>query len=147
MNRTLISWVNNGWLRYHQTSKEEICNLLQIVDRDLEDAERDLSPDWRFGIAYNASLKLCTVVLYSEGFRPERTLQHYRTIMALPVILGKEKVADAQYVDTCRTKRNVAEYDRVGSITDAEARELIQFILEFREDVVAWLKEKHPDLL
>jgi len=67
--------------------------------------------------------------------------------MALPVILGKEKEADARYVDTCRTKRNVAEYDRVGSITDAEARELIQFILEFREDVVAWLKEKHPDLL
>jgi len=147
MNRTLISWVNNGWLRYHQTSREEIGNLLQIVDRDLEDAERDLSPDWRFGIAYNAALKLCTILLYSEGFRPERTLQHYRTIMAFPVILGKEKEADARYLDICRTKRNVAEYDRVGSITDTEARELIQFVLGFRGDVVAWLKEKHPDLL
>ena len=67
--------------------------------------------------------------------------------MAFPVILGKEKEADARYLDICRTKRNVAEYDRVGSITDTEARELIQFVLGFRGDVVAWLKEKHPDLL
>ena len=48
----------------------------------------DISADWRFGIAYNAALKLCTILLYAEGYRPEKTLQHYRTIQALPLILG-----------------------------------------------------------
>ncbi|MBW2644686.1 MAG: hypothetical protein JRE23_00650 [Deltaproteobacteria bacterium] len=88
---SLQKWVEHGWLRPHKTSREEIENLLQIVNRDLEDAEGDISTDWRFGIAYNAALKLCTILLYAEGFRPERTLQHYRTIQALFVILGKQR--------------------------------------------------------
>ena len=49
------------------------------------------SDDWRFGIAYNTGLKLCLILLLAEGFRPEKTLQHYRSIQALPLILGKEK--------------------------------------------------------
>ncbi len=47
---------------------------------------------------------------------PERTLQHYRTILAMPEILGKELKEDALYLDTCRKKRNIAEYDQIGVI-------------------------------
>ncbi len=58
---TLKQWLADGWLREHRTSAEEIGNLLSIVDRDLKDAtEGTVSQDWRFGIAYNAALKLCT---------------------------------------------------------------------------------------
>jgi hypothetical protein len=58
---------------------------MAIVDRDLKDArQKGLSADWRFGIAYNAALKLCTILLYAEGFRPEKTLAHYRTLQAQP---------------------------------------------------------------
>jgi len=35
---TLSHWVENGWLRPHNTSTKEIGNLLRIVDRDLSDA-------------------------------------------------------------------------------------------------------------
>jgi hypothetical protein len=46
--------------------------LLSIVDRDLKDArEQAISPDWRLGIAYNAALKLCTVLLHASGYRAE----------------------------------------------------------------------------
>jgi hypothetical protein len=37
---TLPSWLENGWLRRHKTSKKEIADLLKIVDRDLKDAHR-----------------------------------------------------------------------------------------------------------
>ena len=78
---TLKQWADNGWLKKHQTTKEEIGNLLAIVDRDLNDAiQAGISADWRFGIAYNAALKLCTILLYTEGYKAERSLQHYRTI-------------------------------------------------------------------
>ena len=93
---TLKQWADNGWLKAHQTSAEEIGNLLAIVDRDLKDAiEGGFSTDWRFGIAYNAALKLCTILLYAEGYKAERASQHYRTIQALPLILGSERKADA----------------------------------------------------
>ena len=83
----LKQWAANGWLRSHETSPEETANLFGIVDRDLADAAGGISPDWRFGIAYNAALKLCTILLYASGYRAERALQHYRTIQAMPLIL------------------------------------------------------------
>ncbi|MGE0128757.1 MAG: hypothetical protein AB7U82_11815 [Blastocatellales bacterium] len=75
---------------------------MAIVARDLADAECDISADWRFGIAYNAALKLCTILLHASGYRPEKTLQHYRAIAALPEILGEQWKDEADYLETCR---------------------------------------------
>ena len=72
---SLLQWQNNGWLRPHVTDKNEIANLLAIADRDMEDASSDgISDDWKFGIAYNAALKLATIMLYAAGFKPEKNL-------------------------------------------------------------------------
>lgn len=88
MRMSLKRWSDNGWLRRHQTSSKEISDLLEIVDRDLKDAKTSISDDWRFGIAYNAALKLCTILLYAEGYKAERNLQHYRTIHAPTINIG-----------------------------------------------------------
>jgi len=43
---SLKQWADNGWLKPHKTSKEEIANLLAIVERDLADAANEsISPD------------------------------------------------------------------------------------------------------
>ena len=144
---TLKQWADSGWLRTHVTTPEEINNLFQIVERDLKDARSGVSADWQFGIAYNAALKLCTVLLYAEGYKAERTLQHYRTIQALAKILGSEKNDDVIYLDTCRSKRNKAEYDSVGVATDRDSDELIEFTENLRDEVKAYLKNNYPKLL
>lgn len=145
---SLQEWAANRWLRAHQSSLQEIEGLLSIVDRDLHDAAgTGISADWRFGIAYNAALKLCTILLYASGYRAENTLQHHRTIYALPLILGKKKQEDAIYLDTCRTKRNTAEYESAGVATDKDASELLEFCLELRQEVLDWLRKNHPNLL
>lgn len=141
---SLQQWSKNGWLRPYATSRQQISGLLAIADRDLDDSARGLSNDWKFGIAYNAVLKLCTVLLYCEGFRPEKSLAHYRTLQALPLILGSERQDDADYLDQCRSKRNITEYDSVGQISSEEATELQAFAQELRSEVLAWLKQKHP---
>jgi len=146
MNVRLSDWHKAGWLRPHQTSLRQITVLFAIVDRDLEDASRGLSPDWQFGIAYNAVLKLCTILVYAEGWRPEKNLAHYRTLQSLPLILGESRRDNADYLDTCRSKRNTAEYDAPGQVTGTEAKELVAFARELREDVITWLKEHHPRL-
>jgi hypothetical protein len=87
---SLKDWANNGWLRVHKTSKQEIQNLLEIVERDLHDSkQKSVSADWRFGIAYNAALKLCTILMYSEGYRPEKTLAHYRTLQTYKIVTSR----------------------------------------------------------
>jgi uncharacterized protein (UPF0332 family) len=147
MRVSLLDWHKAGWVRPHQTSSRQIADLFAIVDRDLEDAARGLSSDWQFGIAYNAVLKLCTVLLYAEGWRPEKTLAHYRTLQSLPLILGENHRDDADYLDACRSKRNTTEYDAPGQVTSEEAKELADFARELRGHVISWLQAKHPHLL
>ena len=144
---SLKQWADNGWLRPHKSTPQEIADLLAIVERDLEDATHDISADWRFGIAYNAALKLCTILLYASGYRHEKTLQHYRTIAALPLILGNDHKDEADYLDTCRAKRNTVENEMAGAATRQDAAELVDLAKELREEVLDWLKKHHPELL
>jgi len=60
--------------------------------------------------------------------------------------MGEERHKDADYLDTCRKKRNTAEYDEVGCVNPEEANELIEFALELREMVRDWLEKSHPQL-
>jgi len=144
---SLKQWADNGWLKPHRTSREEISNLFSIVERDLTDAQRDISADWRFGIAYNAALKLCRMLLCAEGYRPSHESQHYRTLAALPEILGNARKADAKYLDDCRKKRNIVEYDYAGGASASDADELIAFVKGFKDDVITWLQQHHPKVL
>lgn len=144
---SLRGWAESGWIRPHKTDKAEIAGLLGIVERDLADACKSISADWRFGIAYNAALRLCTILLYAEGYRAERALQHYRTIQALVLILGRDRQPDVDYLEICRKKRNVIEYDAAGTVTDRDATELTEFVAKLRDGVLAWMREHHPELL
>ncbi len=144
---SLKQWADNGWLRPYRTTTQEIQNLLAIAQRDPADARSDdISDDWRFGIVYNATLKLCTILLYAEGYRPSHELAHYRTLQALPLILGDERKEDAVYLDACRTKRNTLQYDSVGAASAKEAEELIQFADQLSRDVLGWLRKNHREL-
>ncbi|MBW2209010.1 MAG: hypothetical protein JRG79_19065 [Deltaproteobacteria bacterium] len=42
-------------------------------------------------------------------------------------------------------KRNKAEYDYAGAVSDQEADELVQFVKEFKDEVEAWLEREHPE--
>lgn len=145
---SLKDFEQKRWIRPHTTSRREIQDLFSIVERDLRDAEVvHISADWRFGIAYNAALKLCTILLYTQGYRSGSGSHHMRTIATLPHIGGLRPQDDADYLDTCRRKRNTVEYTYTGSTTDKEADELIKFSREFQKDLIRWLHATHPDLV
>ncbi len=144
---SLREWAESGWLKPHTTGREEVAGLLGIVERDISDAGQSISADWKFGIAYNAALRLCTILLHAEGYRPERNLQHYRTIQALGLILGPDRRVDVEYLEVCRKKRNIIEYESPGSVSDADAAELVKFVVELRTGVLKWLGEHHRVLL
>ena len=144
---SLQDWHSFGWLKPHETSLEELSNLLAIADRDIADAgSAALSADWRFGIAYNAALKLCTMMLYEAGFMPEKSLAHYRTLLSIQYTLGEHRKSDAEYLDACRIKRNHVEYDYVNGTSVTEAQELVDFVRDLRTEVVGRLRGKYPNL-
>jgi len=64
------------------------------------------------------------------------------TIAIIPLILGKDKKDDSEYLDACRKKRNTVEYDCVGGATESDAKELREFVKEFKEVVLNWLESR-----
>ena len=145
---SLEIWIANGWLREYSTSANEVTNLLELVERDLIDAsQQEISTDWRYNIAYNAGLQLATLVLYAAGYRTGRgESKHYRVIQALPLVLGNEFTTVRDYLDNCRRKRNVSEYDAAGTISEIELSDLLGVVKDFKKQVEEWLKENYPDL-
>jgi len=145
---TLSNWAKNDWLKTHKTSRQEIDGLFSIVEREIADSEIDgLSSDGKFNHAYRASLTLATILLYASGFMPAKgQSHHYRTIIAIPEILGDQTKGDADYLDKCRVMRNASEYDAANDASESAATELVEFAKEFNNTVRAWLKSKRPDL-
>ena len=139
---TINSLLQRGVLVKQDTSSNEIEDLLKIVERDIADsAKEEISYDWQFGIAYNAALKLATILVRSSGYRVKGGSHHMNTIAMIPLVLGNAKKDDAEYLDTCRRKRNTVEYDCVGGASKADVVELREFIIEFQQEVLSWLKE------
>jgi hypothetical protein len=144
---TLKSWSANRWIVPHDTSAEEITDLLSVVDRDLKDAAiKELSADTRMTLAYNAALQLATVALAAEGYRPGRERAHERAIQSLAFTLdANTKTVDA--LDLARRKRNVSNYNRAGATSRKEADEMYKVAMELRQSARKWLRERHPKLL
>ena len=144
---SLQSWHENGWLYEHQTSPQEIANLLAVADRDLADCRTPgLSADWRLNIAYNAALQAATAALCASGYRAAREMHHYRNIQSLAVTVGADSALIGQ-LDQFRKKRNIGGYERAGLVSDQEADEMIALALRLKHMIENWLQENHPALL
>jgi hypothetical protein len=147
MNVSLSDWLGNGWLHEHRTSREEIRDLLDVVERDLADSlTAGLSADWRLTIAYNAALQAATVALYAAGYRPARDQHHYRVIQSLSETIGAAPELVMRF-DQFRKKRNVGGYEQAGLVSDQEAGEMRALAVELRDTVIKWLRANHPELL
>ena len=144
---SLRSWAQNGWLVEHNTSREEIANLLAIVDRDLEASQAaQLPADWSFAIAYNAALQAATAALAAAGYRASRDSHHYRVIQALEYSVNPG-AAVIDTLDAFRKKRNMSSYDYAGAVSIKEATEMFGLASKLRKDVEQWIRSSHRELL
>ena len=144
---SLNDWLGNGWLTEHTTSPHEVADLLAVCDRDLRDCRLPaLSPDWRFGIAYNAALQAATLALTVAGYRAGREAHHYRALQSLAHTIGLEP-ALVRRLDAFRKKRNIGEYEAAGQISDQEAGEMADLAADLRRRVEGWIRATRPELL
>jgi hypothetical protein len=121
--------------------------MLAVVDRDLRDAAvPGLSSDRLFLVAYEAVLTLASVPLRCAGYETHGQGHHRTTFQALPLSMGDALLDLSIYFESCRSKRNVGSYDRSGAISRSEASELLKEARLFREAVMKWLWEVHPEL-
>ena len=145
---TLADWESrNKWLILHTTTRQEIADLLAVVDRDLRESDTPgLGADWRLAIAHNAALQAAAAALAASGYKAGRGDYHHRTIESLRLTIGWD-AARVEALQGFRRKRNTTEYDRAGLVSDQDAAEIRQLEETLRDDVRTWLRKTHPELL
>lgn len=144
---SLRDWLKFGWLKEHQTSRQEIADLFAVADRDLKACQTPaLVPDWQFNIAYNAALQLATAALAACGYEAERGNHHYRVIQSLEFTLGLDTGTIRRF-DLFRKKRNITDYERADTISDTEAAEMRELAETLRTTVEDFLREEYPHLI
>jgi hypothetical protein len=144
---SLQDWQKSRWLIKHQTSRQEIADLLGMADRDLAQCRTPhLSPDWQLNIAYSAALQAATAALAAAGYRAAREAHHYRVIQSLAYSIKADPVLIAQ-LDKFRKKRNISSYEQTGAVSEQEVREMVALAKNLKDEVIAWLKKNHPELL
>jgi hypothetical protein len=147
MSMTLQNWLLNNWLTPHKTSRQEISDLFAVADRDLSDCQSPgLSPDGRLNIAYNAALQAATAALAAAGYRAVRAAHYYRIIQSLAYTIVIPADIIAQF-DQFRKKRNIGGYERAGTTSDQEAKEMFLLATKLRRDVEAWLRGTRHELM
>jgi len=58
--------------------------------------------------------------------------------------------ADARLIQRMKTlskKRNATSYDSAGNVSEQELQIAMRTAIELHREVVAWLRENHPELL
>jgi HEPN domain-containing protein len=144
---SLQDWLKNGWLIEHQTSHQEIADLLGMADRDLTQCRTPhLSPDWQLNIAYSAALQAATAALSAAGYRAARDAHHYRVIQSLAYTIKADERLITQ-LDKFRKKRNISDYERAGAVSEQEAKEMFTLAENLRNEVEKWLRSNYPKLL
>ncbi|MCJ7727445.1 MAG: hypothetical protein MUO96_02230 [Actinobacteria bacterium] len=65
----------------------------------------------------------------------------------MKIIMGTDYYILADYFDSCRSKRNITNYDYAGTISDLEAEESIEEAERFLEITINWLKKNYTVFL
>jgi len=145
---SLEKWAEFGWLKTEPTSRDEIKNLLAIVDRDLKDASvAAVSQDRRFEAAFNAARTAAIIALRASGYRTSaQTGHHLNSIESLEfTIKADEKLV--QRMKVLSKKRNATSYDAAGNVSNQELELAIRTASELLTGVLLWLQKTHPELL
>jgi hypothetical protein len=137
---SLPDWQNEGRLKKHRTSKNEISQLLADAQVD------SLSADRRFAIAYNAALMVSVAALAANGYRAANEDHHYWTIQSLVFTL-KADIKTIEKFNKFRQKRNITDYERIGMILEQEVVEIMELAKRLRIMLVDWLEKNRPELL
>jgi len=144
---------SDGTVRRHsftpQVVSRRLAESFALTERHLKDAQvADLSVDAKHNIAYAAARVLAEAVMLAEGFRPGRTIGTHVAVFAFLKLVGQGIWAQyADYLDACRRKRNVAEYEMAGTISEKEANDLTEAATRFSEQARTWLGQHHHELM
>ena len=146
---TLESWRHSRLIVEHEPNRQEIGELLEIVQTDLDDARIEvLSLDRRLACCYAALLTAARVALRASGYRvPKGTpSHHYYAIRSLHFTVGFG-VEAINKMESLGKKRATADYIRVGEVSESMVEEALMFAESCCTRVRKWIDANHGHLI
>jgi len=117
-----------------------------VFQRDIQDSRSEsISLDRRFATAYSAALTICTAALAASGYRTAGEGHHYFAVQSLAFTLGLDPDTIEKF-NRFRRKRNIADYERAGTVSEGELAEMVELADDLRTRLVAWLRQNHAEL-
>lgn len=135
-------------MKREATSPDEVKSLIEVVERCLKDASIEaISDDLRFIAAYNALLASSRIALRAAGYRcPNQSGHHILTFETLQYTIAADG-GTIRKLKAFATQRGTATYDEAGSISATQLRGAIRSAVDLHEQVMAWLREQHGEVL
>ena len=123
-----------------QPDRKQAEECLRAAERDVRVSRKMLAEDfdWAFSVAYNAMLQSARALMFADGYAPVGENQHKITVDYADVKLGSRFREKIELFDDMRKKRHKAVYEKVGAISEYEARHAI----ETAEDFLRKVREK-----
>lgn len=129
--------LKSGRIQPYSAKPTEISQLLQVANRDIATAKKNLddTPDWAYTIAYNAVLQASRALMMNEGYRSRGGEQHATVVEFLEESLDKSFGKQVRLFDQMRRKRHRIVYEVAGLISKSEAEQAIHYAQSFIEQI------------
>ncbi len=147
MKRTSLSeLLKNGLVEKYQSDEDQIRNEVEIAKSDLASAKHMLGIQewgWAHNAAYNSMLQAGRALMFSKGYRPRSQEHHTAVISFVKAVYANKFDAEVlQAFEKARRRRNESLYDRAGSISETQGRNLVQFAEKFMGKTLELLNTK-----
>jgi uncharacterized protein (UPF0332 family) len=122
--------LSNGLVEKFQSSPEQIRGEIDIAKNDLSSAKKMISIDewgWAHNAAYNAMLQAGRALMFFKGYRPKSAEHHLAVVSFVQAVFPTKFQSEVlQAFSKARLRRNESMYDRAGSISETQGKNLVE---------------------
>lgn len=126
----LSDLLNKGLVEKFQSDQEQIKKEMDIAKNDISSAKNMLTIQewgWAHNAAYNAMLQAGRALMFSKGYRPKSSEHHVAVVSFIEAVYSAKFSSEVlQSFGKARLRRSESMYDRAGSISEKQGRNLVE---------------------
>lgn len=137
MSVNLSELLKKGEVRKTLPDRKQAEECLKMAGRDIGIAESllDINFDGSFAFSYNSMLNSARALMFSDGYATIGEKSHKAAVDYADVKIGAKYVDIVKKFDDMRRKRHKVIYEKVGVISEFEAKYAIKTAKEFLEKI------------
>lgn len=137
----LSDLLSKGLVEKFQSDPVQIKKEMDIANSNLASAKKMLTIQewgWAHNAAYNAMLQAGRALMFSKGYRPKSSEHHVAVVSFVEAVYSAKFSSEVlQAFGKARLRRSESMYDRAGSISETQGRNLVDkaeiFVIKTKE--------------